>query len=266
MNRWEVGVALFRIEINEETMKPIELALEAALLVMRNGGSTVAADRSLTNILTGYKVNGVSTVWRLDFIAASINSDGQSSTVVRSVGPIGVNLVRAAEVATLSERVAKGQVEISSSDAEVARIKNLPAPYNRWVMIAAAACTGAFFSQIPGGDWGSLGIAFVAAGVGQFLRSLLQARKIAAAPVTLICSLLSAAIACVGLRQGISEIAPATLIASVIYLVPGLPLINGFMDVVSHKYLFVGIERIANAIFLFLVIAVAIALAYTVIM
>jgi hypothetical protein len=29
--------------------------LEAALIVMRNGGSTVAADRSFANILAGYK-------------------------------------------------------------------------------------------------------------------------------------------------------------------------------------------------------------------
>ncbi len=48
--------------------------------------------------------------------------------------------------------------------------------------------------------------------------------------------------------------------------VPGLPLINGFVDLVSHKYLFVGLERIANAAFLFLLLAIAIALAYAVVM
>ena len=55
--------------------------------------------------------------------------------------------------------------------------------------------------------------------------------------------------------------APATLIASVIYMVPGLPLINGFVDVVSHKLLVVGFERTLNAGFLFLVLAIAIAFA-----
>jgi uncharacterized membrane protein YjjP (DUF1212 family) len=84
--------------------------------------------------------------------------------------------------------------------------------------------------------------------------------------VTLICGVLSACIASVGLRLGCSQVVPATLIASVIYMVPGLPLINGFVDLVSHKYLLVGIERIINAAFLFLVLAVAIALAYTVIL
>jgi uncharacterized membrane protein YjjP (DUF1212 family) len=246
-------------------MEPVERALDVALVVMQNGGSTVMADRTFRNILKGYNQDGVSAAWRVDFVAASSVGEGRSSTVLRPVGPIGVNLNRASEAEILGERVARGEVGPAALDSEIERIKALATPYNRWVMIAAAACTAAFFSQIPGGDWGALGIAFVAAGIGQFLRSLLQAGKLAVAPVTLVCGVLSAFIACFGLRLGLSQTAPATLIASVIYMVPGLPLINGFVDVVSHKYLFVGLERIANAVFLFLVLSIAIALAISVI-
>jgi uncharacterized membrane protein YjjP (DUF1212 family) len=246
-------------------MEPVERALDVALIVMQNGGSTVMADRTFQNILEGYNQDGVSAAWRVDFVAASSVAEGQSSTVLRPVGPIGVNLIRTSEAAVLGERVARGEADPDAIGSEIERIQALAPPHNRWVMMAAAACTAAFFSQIPGGDWGAFGIAFVAAGVGQFLRSLLQPRKLAVAPVTLVCGVFSACIACVGLRMGLSQMAPATLIASVIYMVPGLPLINGFVDIVSHKYLFVGLERIANAVFLFLVLAVAIALAIAVV-
>ena len=242
-------------------MQPLEMALEAALLVIQNGGSTVAAERSLRNILTGFRQEGVVSIWRLDFIGAWSTANGPSSMVVRPVGPIGVNLARASEVAALGRRAAKGQVEPAALGSELTRIRNLPAPYNRGVMIVGAACAAAAFSQLPGGDWGSLAIAFVAAGVGQFLRSLLQARKMAVVPVTLACAALSACIGSTGLRLGLSQTAPPALLASVIYLVPGLPLINGFIDVASHKHLVVGIERIANATFLFLVIAIALVMA-----
>jgi len=249
-----------------ETTQPMEMALEAALLVMRSGGSTVAAERGFANILKGYDQEGVASVWRLDFISATSAVNGHSSTVTRSVGPIGVNLVRASEVGVLGERAAKGEVAITALGSELERIKHVPSPYSRWVLVAMAGATGACFSQIPGGDWGSFGIAFVAAGAGQFLRSLLQARKLDVAPVTLMCGLLSALIAAVCLRLGYSQVETATLIASVIYIVPGLPLINGFVDMVSHKYLFVGIERMINAAFLFLILAVAIAFADTVVL
>ena len=52
-------------------VQPVEMALEAAAIVMQNGGSTVAADRTFTNILKGYKKAGVAAAWRLDFIAAT---------------------------------------------------------------------------------------------------------------------------------------------------------------------------------------------------
>jgi uncharacterized membrane protein YjjP (DUF1212 family) len=93
----------------------------------------------------------------------------------------------------------------------------------------------------------------------------LQARKHPAANVTFICGLLSAGIASAALRLGFSDVPSVTLIASVVYLAPGLPLINGFVDMTSHKYLLVGIERIINAVFLFTILAICIALAYTVV-
>ena len=121
-------------------VQPVEMALEAALIVMQNGGSTVAASRTFTNILRGYKKEGVSAAWRLDFIAATSAEEGRSSTVVRPVGPSGVNLTRVSEVAVLAERVAHGEVAVADFDAEVARIKKLPSPYNRWLAMVAAAC------------------------------------------------------------------------------------------------------------------------------
>src|SRR5512135_780166 len=177
-------------------MQPVERALDVALLVMQNGGSTEMADRTFANVLKGYKQDGVTAAWRIDFVAASSVVEGQSSTILRPVGPIGVNLNRASEAAVLGERVAKGEVSPDAVVSEIERINALAPPYNRWVMIVAAACTAAYFSKIPGGDWGAFGIAFVAAGVGQFLRSLLQARRRAVAPVTLVCGVLSAFIAC----------------------------------------------------------------------
>jgi uncharacterized membrane protein YjjP (DUF1212 family) len=224
------------------------------------------ADRAFRNILKGFKLEGVSAAWRLDFVAAVQGAGRGSSSVLRPVGPIGVNLVRASEANVLGERVARGEVDAAALVHEVERIKALAPSYSRWALTAAAAFTAAVFSQIAGGDWGALGIAFVAGGAGQFIRMLLQARKLPLAPVMLVCGVLSSCLTAVGLRLGLSQTAPALAVASVIYLVPGLPLINGFIDLVSHKYLFVGLERLANAAFLFLVLAIAVAFAQAVIM
>lgn len=247
-------------------MEAVEKALDVALIVMQNGGSTVMAERTFENVLKGYKQGGVSAAWRLDFVVATVMEDGRPSTILRLVGDTGVNLARASAASVLGERVARGEVSPADLASEVARIRTLASPYNRWVMVLAAACTAACFSRIPGGDWGAFFIAFVAAGVGQLLRSVLQGRTFGLASVMLVSGVLSACIAGVGVKQGWTQTLPATAIASVIYMVPGLPLINGFIDMVSHKHVFVGLERIERAVFLFLVLAIAIAFAMAIIM
>jgi uncharacterized membrane protein YjjP (DUF1212 family) len=234
-----------------------------ALIVMQNGGSTSVADRTFRNILRGRPEEGLSPIWRLDAVVVCGVADGRSWTILRPVGAIGVNLVRASEAVVLGERVARGEIDLAELDSETARIKALAPPYGQWTLIAAAACTCAFFSQIPGGDWGAFWIAFVAAGLGQFLRFRLLTRKAPGTSLTMVCGILSACVAALGVRLGLTQVAPATVIGSVVYMVPGLPLINGFVDVISHKYLLVGLERIANAVFLFLLLTIAIALADT---
>jgi uncharacterized membrane protein YjjP (DUF1212 family) len=240
----------------------LETALDAALIVMKSGGSTAATARSFANILNGCEIEDVAAVWRLDFIAATGKTRNGRMAALRQVGPIGINLVRAAEVVALSERVARGQVPVEVLDAELNRLRSLPSPYSRWALALVTAVAAAAYSQLAGGDWGSLGIAFVAAGTGQALRLHLGPKGIGGTLGTFVSSVVSAAIAALGLRLGLSGVPAATLVASVIHMFPGMPLINGFMDVISTRYQLTGLERIANAVCLFVVVAIAVALAY----
>jgi len=128
-------------------------------------------------------------------------------------------------------------------------------------MIAASALTSALISRLLGADLGAFGIALAAGGLGALARSMLRTRGMPIAPLTLVCGMISASLAGLGLRLGLSPAVAPTLLASVFYMVPGLPLINGFVDIVSYKHLLIGLERIANAAVLFLALAVAVAFA-----
>lgn len=255
--------------MNTEATRPgqaIERALDVALIVLKNGGSTVAADRTFRNVLRGFKQDGASAAWRLDFVAASGAADGRPMTVLRPVGPIGINLARASEAALLGERVARGEVEPAALASEIARVDAIVPDSRRWTMPAAVAVVAGAFAGMNGGDWRAAAVAVAAAGVGWSVRSRLLRRKLLIAPVNLLCAILSASLAAAGLRLGLSRSVPAALIASVVYMIPGLPLINGFADVISHRHLFIGLERIANAAYLLLLLAIAIAFAYAVVM
>jgi uncharacterized membrane protein YjjP (DUF1212 family) len=231
-----------------------------SLIIMENGGSTVRAERAFDGILKGLKVEGVATLWRYDFVAVTRVTDGEPETVIRPIRPPGANLSRVAEASMLAARIARGDVDQVTIASELHRIRNIPSPYNTWLVILAAACAAGFFTHFIGGNWGGFGIAFVAGGIGQTVRVALQARQFGTAATTMLCALLSALIAAFGLRSGISQVGPATLIGSVGYMIPGLPLVNGFIDVASHRNISVGVMRILNAAFLFLILAIGIAI------
>jgi len=240
-----------------------ERALDVALIVMENGGSTANAERTFRNVLKGYKHEGGAVGWRLDLVTVSVTGPDQTSTVVRAIGPVGVNLVRASAAVVLGERVARGEIRPAALPAEIERVKALPFPYKRAATTMASAFTSAFICRLLGGDMAAVGIAFAAGGLGAFFQSVLRARGLPPAPLTIVCGLVSASLAGLGLRLGLSPAVGPTLIASVFYMVPGISLINGFLDMVSYRHLLIGFERIASAALLFLALAVAVAFAYS---
>ncbi len=161
----------------------------------------------------------------------------------------------------LGERAARGELDADAIRSEIDRIRKLPAPYGRASIVLASACTAAFLTQTAAGDYGSMGVAFVAAGCGSFFRSLLQARRLGRYACTFAAAILSALIGTAGLRLGVTSSVAATLLGSIIYMVPGTALTNGFIDFVSDRHMLAGVERILNAAVVFLILALSLVIA-----
>ncbi|HIK17983.1 MAG TPA: threonine/serine exporter family protein [Leptolyngbyaceae cyanobacterium M33_DOE_097] len=239
----------------------IETALDVALLVMENGGSTFRTNQTFQAMLGELHQEGVNAQWQLNSVTVFIQRDSQMATLMRPIRAGGVNLSRASAAWALARQVRTGDIVPADIPAEIQRIKALPLPYRPSVMVAIAAITAASFAQMIGGDGGSFVLAAVAGALGQFVRLNLQARHFTSATVTLLSALLSALVGSLGLRVGLSQVVPATLMGSVGYMMPGLVLANGFADLLSQRHLSVGLERIANAAFVFLLLTLGIAIA-----
>ena len=245
----------------------VEKALDAAVIVMESGGSTTLAERTFNAIFAALDrseeaPSRLGSVWRLDFIAiTTAPAEGPSRTVLRRLSTIGLSLHRASEAVVVAERAARGELQANAIESEIERIRKLPAPYGRATMVLASACAAAFLTQTAAGDYGAMCVAFVAAAAGSFVRSLLQARKVGRSVHTFAGALLSTLLATAGLRLGLTATAPATLLGSIIYMVPGIALATGFVDLVSDHHMLAGAERILNAAFIFLILALSLVIA-----
>ena len=134
---------------------------------------------------------------------------------------------------------------------------------NPWLVLLLTAFANACFCRLFDGNLTSMAIVWVATLVGFFIRQQLSRRGVNHLAVFVICAFASTLIGATDylyFHGGTEDISLGT---SMLYLVPGVPLINGVMDIVDGHALD-GIARLTNACLL--IICIALGLSATVIM
>jgi uncharacterized membrane protein YjjP (DUF1212 family) len=111
----------------------------------------------------------------------------------------------------------------------------------------------ASFCALFGGDWFSMLIVFSATIIGMFIKQQMLANKQNQFLTFAFCSFIASLVASTSfIFKTTSETALAT---SVLFLIPGVPLINGFIDIMEGHIL-TGSARLINAFLLVLSIAI----------
>lgn len=128
-----------------------------------------------------------------------------------------------------------------------------------WVVLLLVACANACFCRLFDGNLTSMAIVWTATLVGFYVRQQLTRRGMNALAVFVVCAFFSTMIGASDyffFHGGTEDI---TLGTSMLYLVPGVPLINGVMDIIDHHVLN-GIARLTNALLLIISIALGLTL------
>ncbi len=248
---------------DSDIKKYIESAMNTALVVLHFNGVTTMADKALRNILRGAGITGVNTIWRIDNIMVSFKLNGQPEMMMKPVLSIGTSLNGLDKVMEFSEDVKDGKVPMENIDAELNKILSLPLIHKRFVYILLDGLAAAFYLKFHHGNLESILIVLLAAMIGESVRYILQSKAVPGNRIMFICGIISAGITSLFLHFGYGTVEITTLIASVIYLVPGLRMINGFIDLTSLKYTFIGAQRLLNAMYLLLILALVILISDT---
>lgn len=121
-------------------------------------------------------------------------------------------------------------------------------------VLLMVSLANASFCRLFGGDVWAMLVTFTATMIGFFTRQHLTRRKVNHYIVFIISAFVASLCASTALTLSIdsAEIALAT---SVLYLVPGVPLINGIIDI-TDGHIQIGISRLVNALMLIVCIAI----------
>lgn len=172
---------------------------------------------------------------------------------LKRTSPHGVNFRIVSGISLMSWKVLDEKWSIDQINKEIDRLIALP-HFPRLVVLSTVALAGASFCRLSGGNYVDMLVTFVATFIGLYVRQEAVKRKFNPYMCVFFAAFTSAFISALFVKfvEGIQINAFST---SVLYLIPGVPLINSFSDFIDGN-LMNGMVRLANGLTISLSIAI----------
>lgn len=196
----------------------------------------------------------------LHAVALTLNDEnGQSVySATHDIPAVGVNFKIISGISRLSWDFTALKMTIDEARVELDRLEQLP-HYSRWVVLPLVALAGSAFCFTFGGGWQEMLITFAATFAGLFLKQELVKKKFNTYIVTFLSAFAAAVFTGILFKLGMGQQVEHAFSTCVLFLVPGVPLINCFTDLVDG-YIVNGIDRGVNALMHAMAIAFGLAL------
>jgi uncharacterized membrane protein YjjP (DUF1212 family) len=177
----------------------------------------------------------------LNSITAGIRRGSEQATLLREIGPPAVNASRIVALEAIARAAAPG-LRAADLAGQLAAAEATPGRYSVALIAAAVGAGCGCFAFLNGGGPLEIVGAAIGGGLGQWLRARLIHRGLNQHAVTAVCAVAAAAtcavIAFVSSRLGFGTAGhPAGLISSILFLVPGFPLVAGLLDLLQYQTL-----------------------------
>jgi uncharacterized membrane protein YjjP (DUF1212 family) len=238
----------------------IRLTLWAGQLLLQYGAESARIEETAHHIGTGLGCNWLDIFVLPEGLLITTISGEEFRTKARRVTRLGVNFAIVDAVNDVSRRVYEGSVDRFELRRELRRISDMSGHYNRWFIVAMVGLGCAAFNRLFGGDPTGFAITFVAASSAMFIRQELEKRYLNFVVVTLMSAFVAGVIASMGYTLDLSDNPQLALAASVLLLIPGVPLINAAEDLIQG-HIASGIARGVMGGIITLAIAVGLTLA-----
>lgn len=232
-----------------------KILLEVGALLMASGANTARIRTTIMRIAGafGYNAELLITHRALMLTIFDNESDYFHSSLKRT-SPHGANFKMVSGLSRMSWHIVEGDWSYEEVWAEINRLKAIP-HYPRWIILSTVALAGASFCRVFGGGYQEMLIAFVATFAGLFVRQEAVKKKFNAYMCIFFASLTSCLISGATVKLQLTEHVEFAFATSVLYLIPGIPLINSLSDLLEGNIMN-GLVRGMNG----LIIAFGIAL------
>ncbi len=174
------------------------------------------------------------------------NSD--SYTYIIATHPMPLSFEINTLLSRLSWSMADDHLSLREAKERFEEIIKTP-PANKHLVLLLASCANAAFCRLFTGDWAAVGVVFLSTLIGFFLRQVLTAHKFDVRLTFIICAFISSVVASTAMLFSFGHTPDIAVGTSVLYLVPGIPFLNSFSDMLNGHYI-CAFGRLVHAVVL----------------
>ena len=242
------------------TCRVADLLLDIGTAMLVSGAHSGRVHRNIDRVAAawGFQADLFITFTGMMVSVRDMQGGGQPVARFRKVPLHGVHFGVITAISLLTWRVAEEKPEVAAVEEEMARIRAIP-HHPRWAVLPGIGAACGCLCMLLGGDWRNGAVAFVAALVGMFVRQEVVRLRFNPMIGVIAAAFVTSLLAGVDVLRGIGSNPEATLASSVLYLVPGVPLINCAIDLIEG-HIPTGIARGVFGGFVLLCIAVGMTL------
>lgn len=240
---------------DEDLVDVADLLLEIATTLMGAGAHTSRVVHNANRMAEsfGYEVHFTIFQKTMTVMVRDYETH-ESVTMVRPAKHIALNFRMVAELSSLSWDTYDLNLTPEQAREQYNNIIKQKR-ISRWVVNLLVACANASFCRLFGGDLIGMGMVFMSTLCAFFVRQEMMNRHMNHSIVFVVAAFISSFIAGLGVYFGWGTTPEIALATSVLFLIPGVPLINSIMDLMEGHVL-VGIARLVNATILIISITI----------
>ena len=207
--------------------------LRIGALQMVSGASTARIRNTITRIASSFGFNADMLISQRTLMLSIYDEDNNYFfNSLKRTSPHGVNFTVLSGISRMSWNVLEKKWSIHEINDEIERLTQLP-HYKRWLVLTVVGLAGSSFCRVAGGNAFDMLMVFIATFSGLFVRQ--EALKKGFNPYMCIyfASLTASFIAGPLLRFTTGAMQEHAFATSVLFLIPGVPLINSFSDMIE---------------------------------
>lgn len=247
------------MDIHSELKELSKFLSDYSTGLMAVGTHTSRVVRNTSRIAQSFGFFADMTIFQKTIIMTLRDKDNSHSySTVNKIKPMALNFEINMRLSALSWEAYDEHLSLDQLKSQYQEIISKPR-ISKWAVLFLVACANASFCRLFSGDFQAMCVVFVATLVGFFIRQKMMEKHINHLFVFITSSFVASMIACMATVYHIGNTPQIALGTSVLFLIPGVPLINGVLDIIEGHAL-AGVSRLINATLLIICIAIGLSL------